>query len=525
MHAKDQLMGKLVNVYPRSPIMGEQEFVGTKDYNEAGVLQELRDLTLFDPPIGVVVAGHFNTEGQDPRWLDFLERLELKPVSLEYVIELVAQNWKRSVEVPAKKHRSKVVRNARAKVGGIIRREIIYGFEEAHTEERVVYRRVDFSDKWGLNLLIENCKEQDDESLPIKAVVFFCNEDDGELKFLPKFRECCPEVDVYIFHDQFCKQYGVVVESDPSNWEEQFPVMGECELPQPEVIVDRFLNKGSINVFAGRFETYKTMALIELCSAILDNRKVFDEFAVLHQHPILFLEQDMSPELFQDYARPFGLMKQQDFRWQRPGGDIFTVVDPVLQRAVQGRILILDTMLDYAQIEKAADSGEWIKFMQQLRELITIHGCIAIIMTAHATKTGAKATTIDPSEYFKDSATFGGKVDVGYGFKPLDGTCQVQIERIKQRGFKKGLVFTIAVNDDDGDSNLSKGRFPVHQKPGAVKKLKGRPAKRDPEMVEKIKARRAEGKSNREIADELVDVSEATVRRILKEETFDFTKE
>jgi predicted transcriptional regulator len=43
--------------------------------------------------------------------------------------------------------------------------------------------------------------------------------------------------------------------------------------------------------------------------------------------------------------------------------------------------------------------------------------------------------------------------------------------------------------------------------------------------VEKIKARRAEGKSNREIADELVDVSEATVRRILKEETFDFTKE
>lgn len=349
---------------------------------------------------------------------------------------------------------------------------------------------------------------------------------DGPDTHLEWFAKACPTVRVLnvLYGDptgqgrSFAPRFGAG-EGAPDNWEEQFPVMGECELPQPELIVDRFLNKGSIVVFAGRFETYKTMALIELSAGILERRKVFDEFAVLHHHPILFLEQDMSPELFQEYARPFGLMKQQDFRWQRPGANIFKVVDPVLQRAVRGRILILDTMLDYAQIEKAADSGEWIKFMQQLRELITVHGCISIIMTAHATKTGAKATTIDPSEYFKDSATFGGKVDVGYGFKPLDGTCQVQIERIKQRGFKQGLAFTIAVNDELGDSNLSRGCFPVCKKPGETKKLKGRPAKCDPELMQKITTLKDEGKSNREIAT-LVGVSRPTVSKILGGELF-----
>ena len=51
-------------------------------------------------------------------------------------------------------------------------------------------------------------------------------------------------------------------------------------LPKPEVIVDELLLKGCIHVWAGMFESYKTMATIELCAAILDNRPAFDHFTV-----------------------------------------------------------------------------------------------------------------------------------------------------------------------------------------------------------------------------------------------------
>lgn len=360
------------------------------------------------------------------------------------------------------------------------------------------------------------------------SVLVICEPDEegGDLACLPDLQAACPHLDIVIFHE-WCGQWGVEITGDADKWEEEFPVMGDCELSPPAPIVKNFILQGLIHVFAGRFETYKTMALIELCSAILQKRKAFDELETCFDGGILFLEGDMSPELFQEYCKPFGLMKQTDFRWQRPGGDVFHAVDsPVLQKAVRGRILILDTMLDYARIENAYESSEWVTFMQRLRDLMTIHGCAAVIMTAHATKTGAKSSDIDPSEYFKDSATFGGKVDIGYGFKALPGTSQIEIKRIKGRGFKKPLNFTIAVYGDDGESNLSGGQFPVYQKPGEFKK-QGRPAKREPEMLQEVKTLKAEGKSNRDIG-EAVGVSEKTVRRILKEgqeQTFDFNKE
>lgn len=265
---------------------------------------------------------------------------------------------------------------------------------------------------------------------------------------------------------------------DPDNWREAFPKVGECELAKPEAIVDELLLEGCIHVWAGMFESYKTIAAIELCTAILDKRPAFDYFTVKQQHPITFLCPDMSPELFQDYARPFGLLSK-DCRWQDPKSEVFYGIDsPVLQRAVTDRILVLDTMLDYAQIQKAFESAEWVAFFKKLRRLINVCGCVAIIMLVHPTKTGARSNTIDPSEYLKDSVTFGGKIDVGFAFSKLDKTSQVFVQRIKSRGFKQQqFSFTIAYLDDAGNSNLDKGRFPVYLKPGEAGKKEDHVAK------------------------------------------------
>jgi hypothetical protein len=328
--------------------------------------------------------------------------------------------------------------------------------------------------------------------------------------------------------------YGIEDVTDPDNWEEAFPRVGDCELPKPEVIVDELLLKGCIHVWAGMFESYKTMATIELCAAILDNRPAFDHFTVRKQYPIVYLCPDMSPELFQEYVRPFGLMENKDFRWQKPTSEVFYSIDsPVLQRAVEGRILVLDTMLDYAQIQKAFESGEWIAFFKKLRGLINVNGCAAIVMLVHPTKTGARSNTIDPSEYLKDSVTFGGKIDVGLASSKLDKTSQVFVQRIKGRGFKKQqFSFTIAYLDDDGNSHLDHGRFPVYLKPGEagrkedhVQKDKGgaRPNPKEKELAEQIKLYRQEDASWPTIA-EKVGLSESTVKRYYNR-SFDANKE
>jgi hypothetical protein len=330
--------------------------------------------------------------------------------------------------------------------------------------------------------------------------------------------------------------YGIVDSTDPANWEAEFPIMGACELAAPDVIVDELLIDKGIHVWAGMFESYKTIAAIELCAAIGEGRKVFDQFEVKRKHPIIYCCPDMPPALFQDYTRPFGLMGDTNFRWPKPNSEVFHTIDsPVLQKAVEGRVLVLDTMLDYAQIQKAYESGEWIAFFKKLRRLINVCGCVAIIMLVHPTKSGAKSNTIEPSEYLKDSVTFGGKIDVGLAFSKLPDTSQVFVQRIKGRGFKQQqFSFTIAYLDDDGNSNLDRGRFPVYLKPGEAGKKQdhvnnkgGRP--KDPDIQRKIDFARTVAGSYTDKANAVNDKfgtnhGRSTVRKWLQAEMFDQDK-
>jgi hypothetical protein len=551
-------MGKLTQFYPRC-IAYQQTQVG--DYYEEDFWDEIRPETMRQPDGVVQVIGLYD---KDERAHEIRERLEQDVVDLSRVQLFTCLTFEKKVSVPPTEAHDLVLESLSSweeiqnppKITTPSRRWFLdkewgeMGWRKqdvtpvpvkpAREVTHEVTRRINLGNKAGLQLLVQTVRDGasaknflkslagEPSPLRVKALLIYePNLDEEDLKYLPDFIQQCPDVDVYIFHRPDEAKWGVERTGDVDSWQDEFPALGSLQFEMPEMIVADFIIKGSIHVFAGRFETYKTMTLIELCAAMLEGRKVFDELAVNVRYPILFLEEDMSPEQFNAYAAPFDLAKYGDaFRVKHPKSIMHAVDSPVLQKAVRGRILILDTMLDFAQIENAYESGEWVTFMQRLRELMTVHGCVAILMTAHATKTGAKSNDIDPSEYFKDSATFGGKVDIGYGFKSVDSTSQVEIKRIKGRGFTKPLNFTIAVRDDDGESNLSQGRFPVYQKPGEFKK-QGRPAKREPEMLQQIKALRAEGKSNYDIG-EAVGVSEKTVRRIVKEDreqTFDFNKE
>ena len=123
----------------------------------------------------------------------------------------------------------------------------------------------------------------------------------------------------------------------------------------------------------------------------------------------------------------------------------------------------------------------------------------------------------------KDSVTFAGKIDIGFAYSKLDKTSQVFVERIKQRGFKKHLTFTIAYMDDEGNSNLDGGRFPVYIKPGqagkkedhVVNKAGRKPNPERHALAQQITRLKAEGKSLPQIAEQL-NVKFSTLDRYSK---------
>jgi AAA domain len=505
--------GKLFQHWPHLSDRSEPQVCVGKDYSEADLWSDLARHTLRAEG-GVLVVGLYSN---DKRHHVIREQLaKAGDVDFSRVVHPHIEPILRKITVQAREAYRGGLENV--ETGEVAWHDV--PARKAGVETKTFNKRFHLGSRRNLQLLITAVNERatvrsilksysGDEigGCPISAVLIMeSNLDEGDLDYLQDFRAACPGVDVYIFHRWDATKHGVEVTGDVDNWENEFPALSECEFEPPQVIVDDLLIKGNIHVAAGRFEAFKTMALIELFSAVLDQRPAFDHFTVRQRYPVLFLCADMSRELFNEYASPFNVRKHgADFRVLKANAGIPDITDPVLQKAVHGRILVLDTMLDFAKIQKAFESGEWITFMQNLRDLMTVHGCIAIVMTAHATKAGAKSNTIDPSEYLKDSVTFGGKIDVGYAFSKLDGTSQVFVERIKSRGFKKALSFTITVNDADGESNLDRGRFPVYLKPGEAGKKQdhvakpGRPA--DPDLQAKFEFAKSVGGSYQEMAD------------------------
>jgi hypothetical protein len=325
--------------------------------------------------------------------------------------------------------------------------------------------------------------------------------------------------------DEAVKNFQPNKQMDPDSWPTEFLPLSDIKVPEHAEIVTDLLIKDGVHIWAGLFESYKTMFAQELSSAILEQRPAFDHFAVKSFHEVLYLCPDMPPSLLLKYARNFRLDKQgAKFRVLRPDSDIFITLDnPLLQRAVKDRILFLDTMLDYARVKDAFRSEEWVEFFQKLRNLIRVHGCAAIVLITHPTKSGARNSIIDATEYLKDSVTVGGKTDVGLAFRKVDRTSKVFIERIKGRGFERKITFTVSTHDENGDSYLSRGRFPVFDKPEEQMELGDHLAKQKPgrksecseEKLREILRLRKEGKSDKEIGEQY-GVSYKTVSNWVK---------
>lgn len=534
--------GKLIQHWPYLCDKDEPQVCVGNDYSEDDLWSDLARITLGDG--AVLVVGLYSKD--ERRVLIGSHLKQQDAVDLSRVLHLSLLPVTRHITVQAQEAYQFRLRNLGTDAVTVME----VPARQAGVITRNQDRRFHLGNRRNLQILIDAVNRREsvasivksfsgeaEEDCPINTVLIMePNVDEEDLKYLEDFRVACPHVDVYIFHRYDSTKCGVEVTGDVDNWETEFPALTDVKQETQEVIVDNMIIKGNVHVVSGPPEAFKTMGVMELSSAVLDVRPVFDLLTVNRRYPILFLCADMSPVQLDEWAAPFNLRKHGgDFRVMKGNTGIPNITDPVLQKAVQGRLLILDTMLDFAKIQKAFESGEWNTFMQRLRELITVHGCVAVIMTAHATRAEVKSDSdsINAAQYFKDSVTFHGKVDIGFGCKVLKDTSQVKWERIKGRGFKYSkFSFTVAVYDEEGNSNLDRGRFPVCTRPEDMNQLaaqrkvqNGR--KPNPEKQQKLEfLRNLTTGSLQEKADALnarfdCDHQKETVRRWLTEINFD----
>jgi hypothetical protein len=204
---------KITHVYPQAgvPTTGEwdrtttppvwvdttQTFIGNGD-TEADVWEEMRFTTLRDYLNKVVVIETHQFAFEDVR-----EQMNKDAYDPSNVFEFGYTDSEKTIRTPAGEKKIKARRFAH------------------------------LGDVWQVEGIVEKAKDAN------VLVVYEPYVEAGDLDCLPELQKRCPHLHVVIFH-QVCDKIGVVVEGDvdPENWEDEFPVMGECDLPSPEVIVD-----------------------------------------------------------------------------------------------------------------------------------------------------------------------------------------------------------------------------------------------------------------------------------------------
>jgi len=318
---------------------------------------------------------------------------------------------------------------------------------------------------------------------------------------------------------------------DGSDWIEAFPAASDFdgdEFPERHLIKD-IIGYQQVVAIPGAPESRKTLGVLEMCRAMLakDDKnasKAFGHFEVKEAiDGVIYYIPEMSRAAFVRFARYFKLNQFGDrfrFRSAKEGATL-PLDDPRLQRAVKGRVLVLDTLLYFSGAEDSYKATEWLWFSQQCRRLIEEFDCRAIVLLHHPTKAGAEATDMDLLKFISQSIALAGLIDTCFAFRRApDNDSQTIVKCVKGREWeKRPKPFIISSHDEQGNSFISQGAFPCTGLPGTVDvkdllKSKSGP-KVDPKKAEwLVKAKEYQKQGN----------SYEQIRQLLKKDRFTVSK-
>jgi hypothetical protein len=312
-----------------------------------------------------------------------------------------------------------------------------------------------------------------------------------------------------------------------NNWRDLFHTPTDiANAPGVTFAIDQFLPENGITMIGGLSGDGKTLIALDMCRTLLDGDPLFGHFrpgSLAERVVYLIPESGLAP--FAHRLKLFHLDKHVGKRFfcrtidSEKNGKV-ELTDPAMLKAVQGADVILDTAVRFMPGDENSASDQR-EFANTLFQLIGA-GARTITGIHHSPKAFDRQNYMALENVLRGSGDVGAMLAAAWGVAKVDQpTTRLYLENVKARDFNPDGGFLIEGRpyiDADGHFRMIKTPGTANfadERRAAGGQVGGRPVTAaTSDNVERAKALRADGKSQRAIAEEL-GVSASTVNRLL----------
>lgn len=314
--------------------------------------------------------------------------------------------------------------------------------------------------------------------------------------------------------------------ANPDSWRELFPTYDELnETPEPELVIEKFVNTGEITVVGALPKHSKTWVMLSMSKAILSGEKWLGRFNTKKAERVLYLIPEAGMQQVKRrlvLMRLMGYVKEQRLLVapRRPRLTLKDLTDPRILKASEGADVFLDTAVRFI---KGDETVENIKLFAD--ECLNIAAVARSVVIAHHSPKAFELTDrITLENVLRGSGDFGAMVSNCIGIRQLD----------RERNLIH--VELCAGRDDDGDVkpfhlegrphiNNTGDLKPVLWDAGPLsehvgKARTGRPPKVGSDLASRIPKYKALGLTHEQIA-EIEGVDPKTIQRAVKKSAAD----
>jgi hypothetical protein len=328
-----------------------------------------------------------------------------------------------------------------------------------------------------------------------------------------------------IYREQAEYEAGLA-EWEEMGWHSLFHTVDELlNAPPITFAIDRFLQADCVNMIGGLSGHGKTLIALAMTKALLEGGKLFDYFEVKGRSKrVIYLCPESSIGPFKDRLEKFGLIphvrSKRLFVRTLNIGENLKLVDPMLQFAVRGADVFLDTATRFMEGDENSAEDQRV-FANNMFALLRA-GARTVTGLHHSSKAFRAANDITLENVLPGSGDLGAMLATCWGVLQMDEQSnRIHVKCVKARDFKPDGAFEI-----EGRPHIDEtGYFKLTSRPGLTASLAsqkqagrgargGRPESLDEDAVRWAMEQRAAGVKDRAIAEEL-DVSRMTLNRQL----------
>lgn len=274
----------------------------------------------------------------------------------------------------------------------------------------------------------------------IAALVLWEPYDDGHLAYLDWVVRSCPDLPIYIFHNENrADKYGVEREAGAVNWQHRFHTKTEAlTLPEVvDVVVRGLCNAGSISMWSALPKHGKSYLFLSIMKSLLSGEPWLNHFEVSKAKRVVYLVPEVGLRGVMKRLRKLRMVDHLYDPATNPDGCLFVQTlssreklkldDGVLLEAVQGADVFVDPIIRYIEGDENSASDQRI-LSNKLLALISAEAR-SVWCAHHSPKAFKDVTDITSQNVMRGTGEFAAFPDILFGvLKTNDETSRLYVK-------------------------------------------------------------------------------------------------